>query len=168
MFTLISYQEGVSGYYENDWQIIKIINSPKEFLEALKEGYLEDASNRSQFPINGFPIKYIYLENRLYKHEGYTFLGGGYNDDSFEPENPDFRSCVNEQNIVEYINANEEYKLCFLKFEKWKKKIKSLIPRIRELKRKKEDIEKEIKTMFYLAEKYGYKIEMETKKCIKT
>ena len=67
MFTLISYQEGISGYYEDDWQIIRRINSPKEFLEALKEGYLEDASNRSQSPINGFTIKYIYLENRLYK-----------------------------------------------------------------------------------------------------
>lgn len=76
MFTLISYQEGISGYYEDDWQIIRRINSPKEFLEALKEGYLEDASNRSQSPINGFTIKYIYLENSdiMYqKHQTYLF-----------------------------------------------------------------------------------------------
>lgn len=158
MFTLISYQHASSGFYEDDWQIIRTISSPKELLEALKEGYLKDASKRSQYPLNGFNINTIFIKENLTEYEGFTFLGGYYHDSSFEPDNPDFRYYEDDTELFNFIHSDSEYKKCFILFNKWKSKIKTLIPLLRNLKYEKDKYLKELDTLKVLAEKHGFNL----------
>jgi hypothetical protein len=100
--TLISYQEGKCGFHEDDWQLIRTISSEKELLKGLKEAYLTDARNRSQYPLNGHPVNFILTNVDYSEYEGETYLGGGYHDDSFEPDCPDLRYIEDEIDINEF------------------------------------------------------------------
>jgi hypothetical protein len=152
--TMISTQEGRCGFREDDWQIIRTINNEDEFLKALKEGYLKDASNRNNYPITSHEIGRDYTFEDLSKYEGYTWLGNPnyYDNDEDEDFIPNFK----------YHHFNDidlsEYKKIFDKFEKWKSKIKSLLPILKEKARKIEKEKADIKNLFRLAEKYNYKL----------
>ena len=155
-FTMISSQEGTCGYKEDDWQIIERIETKEELFNALKDGYLEDARHRNDYPICSFPINIAYIIKELNPTYGLEYI------DWEDEDQMDYRDEVSDIELEKEIKI--EYQKTFEKFEKWKSKIKSLIPILRENKRK---IDKEIaerKKLAELAEKYGYVLAKKVKK----
>jgi len=154
-FSMISYQRGVCGYPEDDWQIIRYIENGKQFLEALKEGYLKDASNRNQYPIVSHPISLYFVDSELSETE--DELGFIYDDEEEDNKIHDYRTSTNENPELketikkQYIN---EYRL----FEIWKKKILTLIPIIRKKAKQIEHKNYELEKLFELAEKYNFNL----------
>lgn len=157
-FTLITSQESRCGYREDDWQIITIIDSEKKLYEALKEGHLKDAGHRNNYPIlaHDFGISLTY--QNFSKYEGDHWLG--YDMDNEEDyrtyyDCPDLRSFDFGEDEVLLM---EKYNHIFEKFRKWQNKLKTLIPRLREIKDKEDKIKKDLANLFKLAEKYNYNL----------
>lgn len=142
-FTLVVFQRAPSDYPESNWQEIFIINNEDEYFEALKETYLRDAHTRNDYPICSFDLGYIYTYENLqeYNHSGSLY----HRDLRYLPQDKELKT-----------KAMETYHYAESKFEKWKSKIRSLIPRIRNIAREKERETNEIKRLFELAKKYGY------------
>ena len=157
-FTLISYQESRCGFREDDWQIIRRITDEKELYEALKEGYLQDASSRNNYPILSFPISRVYIERKIDEEDFYAL---GYERDE-EDEVYDYRWEDSDEDI-----DLSEYKPAIDKFKRWEEKVKSLVPRLKENKRQIDKKEAEMKKLKELAEKYGYELVKEIKKGMK-
>ena len=141
-FTLIISQQGSSGYQEDDWQLIFEINNSEDLYNALKEGYLTDAHNRNNYPICSFPVSHIYTKDDLseYNHCGSI-------------NHRDLRRYNN--NIIDDLS---EYNYTFNKFNRWKTKVQTLIPRLRENKRKIDIEKRELESLFFLAKKYKYNL----------
>lgn len=142
-FTLILWQSAPSDYQECNWQQIYSIKSERDYYEALKDGYLTDASTRNDFPIVSFDVGRIYTFDNLsqYDHTGSI-------------QHRDLRSYNTDYELKS--QANKEYQNAIVKFKRWKQKIQTLIPRIRNIAREKERETNEIKRLFELAKKYGY------------
>lgn len=152
-FTLISSQWGRCGYKDDDWQIIRRIKSENDLYEALKEGYLEDARHRNNYPVRSHEISRIFTRMEL-KEEGLYELG--YNEEDDDYYIFDYRYEKND-NVLK-TEVTFLYQNALIKFEKWKNKIQSLVPRLQENKRK---IDKEIaerNKLAELAEKYDYEL----------
>jgi len=147
-FTMISSQEGTCGYREDDWQIINRIENEQDLYESLKEGYLADAYNRNDYPICSFPINISYIKDILDSTYGIEYI------DWENEEQMDYRDIDSDIELEKEIKI--KYKETFEKFEKWKSKIKTLLPILREAKRKKDKEISEKKQLKELAEKYGY------------
>jgi len=147
-FTMISSQTGVCGFREDDWQIINRIETKEEFYDSLKEGYLEDARNRNNYPVCSFPINISYTREELGSTYGLEQI------DYEDEEQMDYRDLDSDIELEKEIR--KEYSEIFDKFEKWKNKIKTLLPILREAKRIKDKEISERKKLATLAEKYGY------------
>lgn len=156
-FTMISYQYGKGNYKEDDWAIIATITNEKECYEALKAGYLKDASNRFPSLLYSLPIyREFYLGKSEYSDNEYEFGN--------EDENGDYEYDFRGDKLGDiYLDIKKDYQSAFDKFEKWEKKLKSLLPRLRESKRKQDDIDNEISQLHRLASKYGYSLIKEEK-----
>lgn len=142
-FTLILTQYAPSDYPESNWQQIYTIESEKDYYEALKDGYLTDAHTRNNYPLVSFNLGAIYTFDNLsqYDHSGSI-------------HHRDLRSYNIDFDLKKQVN--EEYNNALVKFERWKQKIQSLIPRIRTISKEQEKVNWELKKLFELAEKYGY------------
>jgi len=155
-FTMISSQTGVCGFREDDWQIINRIETKEEFFDSLKEGYLEDAKNRNNYPICSFPIDISYTRKKLESTYGLEQI------DYEDEEQLGYRDADSDSELENDIR--KEYSDIFDKFEKWKNKIKTLLPILREAKRKKDKEISERKKLSELAEKYGYVLAKKVKR----
>ncbi len=154
-FTMISYQYSKCNFKEDDWQIISEIKNEKELYIALKEGYLADASNRNNYPMSSFTIRRkFFKDSDIVCEPGFNSLG--YEEEEGEEKIMDYRDCERDVNF-EY-KIRKEYSKIFKKFERWEKKIKTLIPVLRQAKRTKIQKENEIKRLFELAEKYKFEL----------
>lgn len=156
-YTLISSQISSCNYREDDWQIIRSFSNEDELLELLKEGYLEDAKKRNNYPIVSHYIDRNFTYQNLSKHDGFTWLGGDYYDDEsydYDEDIFDFRDSIFEEDQ----DIRNKFKKSFERFEKWEKRIKSLIPKLREKSQKLEKIRKEQEMLFELANKYNYEL----------
>ena len=144
-FTLIQGQHGTRDYPEDNWQIITEIHNVDELLDALKEGYKMDSRRRSDYPIVSFEpdsVIFTYDDLSQYNHNGSL-------------HHRDLRSY--DENLLT-DEDKEKYQVAFDKYKKWKKRVQTLVPKIR---KKAKDIEKrdrELKELFDLAEKYNYNL----------
>ena len=147
-FTLILCQFAPNDYPDSNWQKIYIIENEDDLLYALKDGYLRDAYTRNDYPICSFDLKSIYTYEDLSE---YNHPGGIYHRDLRDSE-----SDVNLESLVK-----EHYNDTFIKFNKWKLKINTLIPRIRMIANEQETTNREMIQLFELAKKYGYNLHKE-------
>lgn len=144
-FTLIQGQHGANGYPEDDWQIITEIHNETELLDALKEGYKMDSYRRNDYPIVSFEpdsVIFTYDDLSQYNHVGSL-------------HHKDLRSY--DKNLLTDEDI-EKYKIAFDKYEKWKKRIQTLIPKIRKKAKDIETRNNELNKLFELAEKYNFNL----------
>jgi len=118
--------------------------------EALKAGYLRDSKNRNSYPIVSNPISRFVFKDFEIATGDYDL---GYLDN---PGEIDIRwKSTNEKlGFLKFKNSN--YKFAFSKFAKWRVKIKSLLPVLRDAHKVQILKEKELDNLFKLAEKFGY------------
>jgi len=145
-FTLISYQNGKCGFKDDDWQIIRRITTTNDLYEALKEGYLQDAAQRNNYPVCSLEIERRYIKKELLD-EGTYFLG--YLED--DSEIIDYRFTKTDEDL-----DLSEYEESFIKFEKWKNKIKNLIPVLQKNKREEAKCMADFRKLTKLARIFGY------------
>lgn len=144
-FTLIQGQHGANGYAEDDWQIITEIHNEHELLNALKEGYKMDSHRRNDYPIISFEpdsVIMTYDDLSQYNHVGSL-------------HHRDLRS-YNKNLLTD--EDKEIYKIAFDKYDKWKKRIKTLVPKIRKKAKEIETRNNELSRLFELAEKYEFNL----------
>ena len=147
-FTLILCQFAPRDYPESNWQEIYTIENEDDLLEALKDGYLRDAHTRNDYPVCSFDLRNIYTYENLseYNHTGSI-------------HHRDLRYMGSDDGL-EFL-VKEQYSDTFNKFNKWKLKIKTLIPRIRMIANEQEKTNREMIQLFELAKKYGYNLHKE-------
>lgn len=155
--TLISYQYSRASYKEDDWQIIRIIKNKSDLYEALKEGYLQDARNRNNFPLCSFSIGRIFTYDDLSQYEDYTWLGGDYDNEYSYEYNDDIKD-LRDYDSSKDLEIRSKFSNIFEKFNKWEKKVKSLIPKIRKRAEIISNEKKELKRLFELANKFNYEL----------
>jgi len=154
-FTLISSQQGSSGYPEDDWQRITKIDNDDCLLQELKKGYLVDARRRNDFPLVSVPIKRVYLKKTNIPTSTTEQLGG------YEDENGDYVSGPHDYRYekTEFNDVDMKYlKDTFKKFERWKTRLQTLIPMIRKRSKDFKRRENELKKLHELATKYNYEL----------
>jgi hypothetical protein len=156
-FTLISSQMGRCGFKEDDWQIITHIYNEKDLLKALKEGYLTDARNRNNFPITSHEIDRVYLNGTSLEQSYGCECLGYYDEEDEDDVITDYR-YVDGDFTTEQMDLLKEV---HNKFNKWKSKIKTLLPRLKKLAREQEKIKNDLKNLKRLAKEYGYTLTKE-------
>lgn len=162
--TLISYQYSKAGYREDDWQIIRTISNEKELFEALKEGYLQDARNRNNYPMVSFSIGRIFTYDNLFQYEDYSWLGGDYNYEDSEDYN-EFTKDLRDYSCNDDLEIKNNFKNTLNKFNKWEKRVKSLIPIIRNKSNIIKKEQQELDLLFKLANKFNYTLTIKEKQC---
>jgi len=115
----------------------------------------QQSSNGCYYPEDDWYMEYtINNENELLEALKEAYLRDARNRNDYP--------IVSFSFSIYYENLNKEQLEIFNKgmnkFEKWKKRIKSLIPRIRKISREKENEIKEKEKLNKLAKKYGYSL----------
>ena len=137
-FTLIQYQTS-GDYREDNWTIITTCNSDNDVYNALKKGYLQDSRNRNNYPIVAHAVGRIYgltcnLPDGIY-YSSMDSINLKVKDGSF---------------------ATLQQSYGYKKYEKWKCRVKTLVPKIRDVSKKRATFEYEIETLYKLAKKHNY------------
>ena len=148
-FTLIQGKHGAMGYPEDNWQIITEIHNEEELFNALKEGYKMDSHKRNDYPVVSFePDSVIFTFDDLsqYNHCGSL-------------HHRDLRAYSDNLLTDEDI---KKYQISFDKYEKWKKRILTLVPKIRKKAKDTETKNREICRLNELAEKYDFSLVRKT------